>query len=382
MIDVCRVGNDSLAITLSSAFIFCAVLSIRREALSLTRWAIVGAFLGAALLTKTYALALVPLLVVIVFLDMFMRKRLARSTVIGALIALLIAVAVSGWWYLESWRQTGTFSGEQLDALAAPLGIGAKLSAISVVDWPRVVDSAAISHIWVGGWSFLIVRSWIYRGFELLAAAAICGIITLAAVRVQKSFRRKWLGESTARLVLIACAFLLACSAVWYDALVVFTVKGMSVGIGWYLYPAITIEFVLLACGFAGLLGLRRGVILSAGTALLALALDLYTMHFVLIPHYTGLMTRKPSGSFAAVQIADLIRVGAHEIFVRIAVNKPPLLTPAVIGATWVLYILSTASLALFCAIQITRSLQTHEGSTPKTFTIPNASPLRRNAAK
>ena len=54
---------------------------------------------------------------------------------------------------------------------ASHAGMAIEMAAIGQVQWLRVLDSAAMTHIWIGGWSFLLVRSWMYRVFELLAVA-------------------------------------------------------------------------------------------------------------------------------------------------------------------------------------------------------------------
>src|SRR5438309_248236 len=56
MIDVCRVGNECLAVVLVSALILSALRLVSREA-GWRAWALFGALLGAGLLTKAYVLA-------------------------------------------------------------------------------------------------------------------------------------------------------------------------------------------------------------------------------------------------------------------------------------------------------------------------------------
>jgi len=51
LIDVCRVGNDCLAITLSSAVILCSLRILKRGS-GIAAWIILGSVLAAALLTK------------------------------------------------------------------------------------------------------------------------------------------------------------------------------------------------------------------------------------------------------------------------------------------------------------------------------------------
>ncbi|HXR77349.1 MAG TPA: hypothetical protein VN737_15325 [Bryobacteraceae bacterium] len=276
------------------------------------------------------------------------RKSSARRNILGAFTAFLIASSTAGWWYWRSWAATGTLSGEQIDAAAKQFGFSGKLHAITSVQWLRVLDSAAMSHIWTGGWSFLVVRSWMYRVFELLAVAAAIGLAILAARMLVKMARRRTVGDTSARLAVVASAYLLACLGLAYYALVVFLVKGVSLALGWYLYSVIAAEIVLLASGFAGLLGLRRAASYLAAITLIALAFDLYTVHFVLTPYYTGLIHHGPSGSLMAFHVTDLRGIGFPEIGARLTINESSIVSPAALTLVWIGYLCATAGLLAY----------------------------------
>jgi uncharacterized membrane protein len=347
LIDVCRVGNDSLAITLSSAVILCSLRILKRDS-GFVDWVVLGAVLAAALLTKAYTLAFVPLLLVLAAIQVARRRGSAREIVLGSFTAFLIAASTAGWWYWRSWAATGTLSGEQIDAAAKQFGFGGKLHAITNVQWLRVLDSAAMSHIWTGGWSFLVVRSWMYRVFELLAVAAAIGLAILAARMLVKMARRRTVGDTSARLAVVASAYLLACLGLAYYALVVFLVKGVSLALGWYLYSVIAAEIVLLASGFTGLVGLRRSASCLAAITLIALAFDLYTVHFVLTPYYTGLIHHGPSGSLMAFHVTDLRGIGFPEIGARLTLNESSIINPAALTLVWIGYLCATAGLLAY----------------------------------
>ena len=57
----------------------------------------------------------------------------------------------------------------------------AELPAAFRMNWLAEADAGAFSHIWVGGWSFLLLRSWMYRAFELLALLAGLGLLKYSA---------------------------------------------------------------------------------------------------------------------------------------------------------------------------------------------------------
>jgi len=262
---VAHIGNDALAVPCVAGLLAC--LSSPRK-LSLKS----GLLLAAALLTKGYALVLLPLFA--------LRARKA----------LLVALVLSAWWYAANILSTGSLAGDQMD-VAAHATLFTKLMAVPQVAWLRVVDSAATTHIWIGGWSFLQLRSWMYRLWELLALIAIVGLIRLPK------------GHRPTTLILAQSLFLLATA---YFSLNTFVAMHTSVGVGWYLIAMSAAEATLLAAGFTGLLGVRKARIAMAATALLALALDLYTVHFLLLPYYTGAIRHRLNGSLEAFHFAPL----------------------------------------------------------------------------
>ena len=207
--------------------------------------------------------------------------------------------------------------------VAAHGGAAVKFAAVGHVQWLRVLDSAAMTHIWIGGWSFLLVRSWMYRVFELLAVATVIGILVMARRLVRDP-----------RFAVLAGAWLLFCLAMVYFSLTTFVAMHLSAGVGWYLNAIVVAEAVLLACAGTGLAGVRRAGILVAAAALLALALDLYTVHFLLGPYYTGLIRHRPSGALEAFHIGWLSRIGIQEYFRRLA---PVWLWMAYLGANFTL---------------------------------------------
>jgi 4-amino-4-deoxy-L-arabinose transferase-like glycosyltransferase len=282
-----HVGNDALAFPLMTLALWAVVRPH-------PRWILAGAALGAALLAKGYALVLIP-----VFLLCALRER-------RMLGALAIAGLFAGWWYAGTLAATGTLAGDQM-AVASRSGAGAKLAAIPHVNWLRVADSGAVTHIWIGGWSFLQVRSWMYRVWEALALAAMAGLALLGR-------------RADLRLVAAQMLFVLATC---FFSLNAFVATGTSAGVGWYALSMAAVEAILLASGLTGLLGARRARAAMVGCVVLAVAFDVYTVLFVLAPYYSGLTRHRANGSLEAYHWSGL----------------PPL--PAI----WPLYLLANAAL-------------------------------------
>jgi 4-amino-4-deoxy-L-arabinose transferase-like glycosyltransferase len=353
LLDVSRIGNDSLALTLACALIL-SLFRIMRGPFRLSRWALMGIILGAALLAKAYMLAFIPLLPLVLLPERLRRRPGIVSASKGMAIACAIAAVIAGWWYVATWRDTGTLSGEQVEVSAARFGYAGKLIAVQSINWIRVLDSAAATHIWTGGWSFLNVRSWIYRVFECVAALATIGLAFLL-VRLGIRSRRRKLTPPAACFFLAVAAFALFCSGLAYSAVGRYLTQGVFSALGWYLYAVAGVEFVLLASGFTGLVGTRRSGACVAGAALLACVFDLYTAHFVSIPYYTGLVAHLPSGAVASFHPAAVLKnIGVQEMIARFAANKPA--APSLLITLWAAYVCVTIGLLAWSIVLVKRT--------------------------
>lgn len=341
LIDVCRIGNDCLAMIFVSGLIQVALLLIRRAA-DWRWWLLSGLLLGAGLLTKAYVLAFVPFLV---FAGVIRVLRVGRikQFVAGLTLALSLAAAIGGWWYWRTWRLTGTLSGEQVDASVARVSTLEKLAATRKVDWVVAADELAYFHIWGGAWSFSAVRSWMYRVFELIALSAALGLGSLAVRMIVRSISRRNIGPLGAQLAVLAGAYVLFCAGLAYHVVVVFLAKGFSATCGWYLYAVVVPEVVLIAFGLESLLGRRSFKAAAACGSLITAALDLYTANFILVPYYTGMIQHRPSGCLAAFHLSDLQRLGLWEVLQRIALNAPAAVGPATVALVWIASFCATA---------------------------------------
>jgi hypothetical protein len=254
MIDIARIGNESLSIAIASWLI---LLLLRKRAPML------GLALGLGLLTKAYFLAFLPILIF---------KRRFDS--------LAAALAISGWWYWRNILLTGTLTGEIMDVATKKLGWTAKLAAIGNQHWLRALDTALWTHIWSGAWSFFTVKSWMYRVFELIFA--------LLAVLVLYAIFKAPISRTKGKLRMLVFLEALFIAGIAYQSLAIFQNTGLSFAPGWYFYTLVVAEAILLATGLFVLVGRRRVVpAILCLTALFA-SLDLYSTIFVLARHYKG----------------------------------------------------------------------------------------------
>lgn len=291
-ISACRVSNEGLAIALGAVIVMLGV-SKRSAPLSVA--------LGAALLTKAYFLAVLPWAAFVMF-----RSRRMRW--------LILCVAIAGWWYVRTWMLTGTITGEERDVAAHAISRISIFAAILQIPWRRTLDFVATSYIWLGGWSFLAIRSWMIRGVEALLALAAAGV----AVRM---FRRR-------ELLWLSALLLSMIAGLAYHAITGFRSTGDAGTMGYYLYCLVVVEAILIVAG------------IGRWIALAFLAIEAFGVWIYMLPYYAGLIFHDTSGNLPAGHLSQIGRAMFH----RLAVNKPAFVDPLALA---IVYLCATAVLAI-----------------------------------
>lgn len=335
-IDVARISNEPLCILLFSMSIWLG-LRILDRAPDTAGAATLGAVLGLGLLTKAYFLTAMPA----VLLLLFYRYRKAWAS---GLTTCAIAVAVAGWWYVRNVVTTGTFSGLPESVMLRDRSVTALLPAIFRIPWVRAVDVILVSHLYYCGWSSLGVRSWMYHVFFAIAMVAAIGLVVQlrrpAVVWLVAVYGFFWLGQL-------------------YNVFLQSLARGFAGSPGWYMYATVACEVVLCAVAF----GRWQVWVVALGTILFGL-LDLYGMHWLAIPYYTGIIGHWANGTLAALHISRYHAVGLGTVFERLAVNKPGPMSQPVLIVLWILYLAGTIlpmAGMLFVALRSRRSQ--HQGS-------------------
>lgn len=294
-INLARVSNECLAVALYSAVIWFAVA--RRGG-----WGL-GVVLGLGLITKAYLLAALA----------------GMALVLWAPRALALAAAISGWWYARNLWTTGTVTGLSESVTLRATSPWAILEDADRLPWKTALDSILRSHLYFGGWSSLTVPDWMYHVAYLAIALAGVGAITLWT---KPEFR----------------SLIFQYSVLWlaqlYNVMLIYSTRGVAVSMGWYLYAAIAAQMALTIGGLRRIFG---GAAIWI-TALICGALDLYAMHAVALPHFTG-------------------GAGWPEMFERLAIFKPPFVTQGALMALWALYLLATAVL-LAASVRLARGVK------------------------
>jgi hypothetical protein len=271
-INSARVANDGLAIALAAIFVWM----IMREK---THWAFIGLVLGASILAKAYLLILIPVLAI---------ARLGKPWR-PTLYALSSGIAIGGWWYARNLAMGLPLTGWILSAPLAALTLSA-----THLSWIVAAQSIAKSFTWVGAWSFLTLRSWMYTILEGVALAGMLASITRrnANLRAPYAFT-------------ILCALAMVWGAAAYNA-----TQGIPGIPGWYLWPAGGAMAILIVAGLGRF---------AIGFALMLAAADLFGAAARMMPYYAGLAAWN------------------HGSVMQLPAAMARLNTPAWLAAAWIL---------------------------------------------
>jgi hypothetical protein len=169
----------------------------------------------------------------------------------------------------------------------------------------------------------------VFYGVILLATAGLLRLLRQPAIRI---------------LLAVYTAFWIG---LLYDVLLIYLTKGMATTGGWYLYAVVGAEVALCVAGLRRVLPARLRHWAAFGGVLLFALLDLYTVHAVAIPYYTGMIAHKANGALAALHMADLRGIGFAGAFERLAAYKGPMVSEPVLIVLWAAYLLATLRLVV-----------------------------------
>ncbi|MBE0656347.1 MAG: hypothetical protein IH602_01585 [Bryobacteraceae bacterium] len=227
---------------------------------------IASALLSAALLTKASMLAVVPWLVLI----LFMRLRWRQAAF--ALWPLLAALP----WYIRNIAVYGNLAG--MHEFASQVRTGNPLSAALLVPWHDAITQMARQAVWTGNNSFTpMSRDLVFAMLALAAIAALSAAVQDWRCRIPAAEGLLW---PLAGLLAASLAYAISVSF-WFN-------NGVAFSAGpWYAQPLVLLLSVLLCSALArarvlGRLTAAAAVSLSAGALLL-------TWWVKLIPYYAGL---------------------------------------------------------------------------------------------
>jgi hypothetical protein len=336
MIDVGRVGNECLGILVFSWLILLALPPDEQLSLRPAMWT--GAALGFGLITKAYFLTAIPALAILYAFRLWQSAH-RRAWVVRGAFLFGVSFLIAGWWYVRNRITTGSWAGLLETVKLVHYSLPQFWAGALHLSWRNALDSILLSHVWFGGWSSLGVRSWMYHLMFLIAAIGAAGVIVAFFRKVD---RRRFI----APLVTIYAFFWLG---QLYNVLLIFLTKGVATSMGWYMYCVVAAEATLLVIGLQTIAPARWRAWVLAALVVMVAALDLYTVHFVSIPYYVGLIAHRVNdGALQAFHLSQLKGIGIAEILERLSEFKPFWLTPQSLVFTWAAYIVATLFLICF----------------------------------
>lgn len=344
-IDLARVGNESLALPIYSIAVLLALTIVEGPA-NFRRLPWLGLALSVGLLAKAYFLTALPALLVIV-VWCYQRWPQQRGCLVrNAALAGMVLLAVAGPWYWRIHTLTGFWSGQTDEAALRTISRWQLLAQVPHVNWVSGVVSILLPHVWFGGWSFLKFSRPIYLFFGAIILLAFLGICRGALLHLRKKAPpNDWVTVEFGKVLVLLSFYGWFWAGLMYEVLILYVHQGVSATNGWYLYSLIVPEVILLYLGMSAMLpGRSRSWILPGLTSLFAL-LDLYGLHFLLIPYYTGVISHPAQGRVSEAGFSRLAQVGIAEFASRLHINKPAFLAPGKIIILWTLFLLATVFL-------------------------------------
>jgi hypothetical protein len=175
-----------------------------------------------------------------------------------------------------------------------------------------------------------------YHVFEYIGLFSIVGLI-IAVIRNLKSG-----GSENAKITVLLTIYGGFLLSIAYHVLMNSINLGVDASAGWYLYSVVVSEVMLFV---AGLLAFRGGKPLVAATAGFFFLLEMYAMHFLLIPYYTGLIAHAPDGGLQSFHVSQLKTISTTELLARLEINRASLLTNSTLVLLWCLFLAASALL-------------------------------------
>ena len=192
------VNNDNLTMTLCALALLMMVKQLRDQGLgigdqatgrkefwlAIGRWLPLGIVLGLAALTKTSALALLPITALAISVVAW-RKESWEEFFAGAIATAVPVLLIAGWWYLRNIQLYGD-----------PTGINAFIDVLG-----KRAAPADLAQLWGERWGFMLsywglfggvnvsLDNWIYHTLNASAIAGVSGVVIYFVTMTWRWFR-------------------------------------------------------------------------------------------------------------------------------------------------------------------------------------------------
>jgi hypothetical protein len=148
-------------------------------------------------------------------------------------------------------------------------------------------------------------------------------------------------------LLLLVTLCLAFRTALAYHVVRSFQSEGISATFGYFAFPIVLAEAILLCTGAEAIVPTRLRWIVMPFVTVRFSALDFFGTQFYLLPYYGGLTTSLPTGSIPAMHLSALKGIELETLISRLALNKPMFLGATVLATLWALSIIALIGLIL-----------------------------------
>jgi hypothetical protein len=124
-------------------------------------------------------------------------------------------------------------------------------------------------------------------------------------------------------LLLLVTLCLAFRTALAYHVVRSFQSEGISATFGYFAFPIVLAEAILLCTGAEAIVPTRLRWIVMPFVRVCFSALDFFGTQFYLLPYYGGLTTSLPTGSIPAMHLSALKGIELETLISRLALNKP-----------------------------------------------------------
>jgi Dolichyl-phosphate-mannose-protein mannosyltransferase len=338
-IDIFRISNEALSVVIGSLTVL-AVITLWSSPPNTSRGAIVGLAVGSALLTKAYFLSLLLWATFVLVAATLRDSKQRRAPALQLAAGIAVCVSIAGWYYIRVLALTGTFTGEQND-------VGAYYSHVSWADaikrmpWRRIFDFMAVTHIWLGNWSFLVVRTWMYRVVEFVFILALLGLL-LQIIRPTGH-----LAKARSLICILVMPLVLLVAGLCFHAIQSFRSAENIGTMGYYLLCLVVPETIVLLWGLARLMPEGQGLLAVPALTIVFNALEQFGTTFLLLPYYAGAIHHDTRGHLPTLRISQAIQLGYGRLFGGLLVNKPSFMTPSGLMIMMILSAATSAALVI-----------------------------------
>jgi uncharacterized membrane protein YeaQ/YmgE (transglycosylase-associated protein family) len=249
--DMARLGNDSLVVLLTACGWFA--LSFELEA-GILRYIILGIIFGLGLLTKATFLPFTLVTTGLLCVQLWQARRTSpifRNRLYGLLVFLLTVGALSGWWYIGKYFETGSTLGSQDVIVANQSGgliNGLRHNASLRLLFPEFPLFVVSSFAWSGTWSFVPPPP---------ASVVPFGLIILLLAAGYFGRIRSLRSDLHAIDCVPALTFAVLLFGLYYHNLIFIATYKTVGGPGYYLYAFVPILAPLVGYGLARHVSLR-----------------------------------------------------------------------------------------------------------------------------